>query len=85
MEEHDDLAIIGVGALGPPDDMQSFVDEYGIAFPTIVDENASLWPRFDVALQGAWSFVDDDGTAELIPYDLSGEQLAEQLDALLAR
>lgn len=85
LEEHEDLEIIGIGALGSADDMQEFVDEFGITFPTIVDENASLWPRFDVALQGAWSFVDDDGTSELIPYDLSGELLAEQLDALLAR
>jgi peroxiredoxin len=85
LEENEDLAIVGIAALDSPESMQDFVDEFGITFPTIVDETASLWPRFDIALQGAWVFIDDDGTSERIPYDLSGELLAEQLDALLAR
>ena len=43
------------------DDMQAFVDEYGLAFPQAVTEDGSLWARFGVAYQPAWVFVDDSG------------------------
>jgi hypothetical protein len=65
--------------------MQEFVDTFGITFPQVVSEDASLWPRFDIGLQGAWFFLNDDGRGEAIPYDLTGDQLAESLDQLLAR
>ena len=37
-----------------------------------------------IALQGAWYLLNDDGTGQVIPYDLTGEQLADALDQLLA-
>ena len=64
--------------------MQDFVEEFGVGFPQVVDEDGSEWPRFSIALQGAWYFLDDAGTGVVVPYDLTGEQLAERLDQLLA-
>ena len=81
----DELAVIGMAGLDSPDAMRAFVDEFGITFPNAVSEDGSLWPRFDIGLQGAWFFLNDDGRGEAIPYDLSGEQLADALDQLLER
>jgi hypothetical protein len=66
------------------DAMRSFVNEYGITFPQVVSEDGTLWARFGVFGTGQWLFLDDDGSSEIVPYDLDGEQLAERLDALLA-
>lgn len=50
----------------------------------VVDDDGSLWAYFGVSYQPAWVFVDDDGTATLIPGALGPERLVEQLDALVA-
>ncbi|MEX0984688.1 MAG: hypothetical protein WD096_06515 [Actinomycetota bacterium] len=73
-----------MAGLDSPGSMQAFVDEFGLSFPQVVDEDASDWARFSIALQGAWFFLNDDGRGEPIPYDLTGEQLADALDQLLA-
>jgi hypothetical protein len=73
-----------MAGLDSPEAMQAFVDEFGLTFPQAVDEDGSTWARFSIALQGAWYFLNDDGTGEVVPYDLTGEQLAEALDRLLA-
>jgi hypothetical protein len=85
LQEHGDrLAIIGMAGLDSPPAMQGFVDTFGLDFPQVVDEDASEWPRFSIALQGAWYFLDEDGHGTTVPYDLTGAQLAETLDQLLA-
>lgn len=73
-----------MAGLDSPEAMQGFVDEFGLGFPQVVSEDASLWPRFDIGLQGAWYFLNDDGTGRVVPTDLTGTQLAEALDGLLA-
>jgi hypothetical protein len=73
-----------MAGLDSPEAMRSFVDAYGLSFPQAVSEDASLWPRFDIAVQGAWYFLNDDGTGQRVPTDLSGDQLASALDQLLA-
>jgi hypothetical protein len=73
-----------MAGLDSTDQMQAFVDEFGLTFPQAVDEDASEWPRFSIGLQGAWFFLNQDGSGEPIPYDLTGEQLADALDQLLA-
>jgi hypothetical protein len=75
-----------MAGLDQPEAMQGFVDEFGLGFmPHTVDETASSWPRFDIALQGAWYLLNDDGGGEPVPYDLTAEELAVALDDLLAR
>jgi hypothetical protein len=74
-----------MAGLDSPEAMQDFVDQFAIPFPNTVSEDGSLWPRFDIAVQGAWFFLNDDGRGEAIPFDLSGDQLADALDQLLER
>jgi hypothetical protein len=73
-----------MAGLDTPEEMAAFAGEFDLPFPNVVSEDGSLWPRFDIALQGAWFFLNDDGRGEAIPYDLTGEQLADALDQLLA-
>jgi hypothetical protein len=80
----DDLAIVGMAGLDRREAMRAFADEFALPFPQAVSEDGSLWPRFDIGLQGAWYFLNDDGTGETVPYDLTGPELAERLDTLLA-
>ena len=76
--------MIGMAGLDQREQMQAFAEEFDLSFPNVVSEDGSLWPRFDIALQGAWYFLDEDGTGETVPYDLTGPELAERLDELLA-
>jgi hypothetical protein len=74
-----------MAGLDSTDAMQAFVDEYRLSFPQVVSEDATLWPRFDVALQGSWYFLNDNGNGQVVPSDLTGDQLADALDQLLAQ
>jgi hypothetical protein len=73
-----------MAGLDTPEAMQGFVDGFGLTFPQVVDEDGSSWANFSIALQGAWFFLDDDGRGQPVPYDLTGEQLTDALDQLLA-
>jgi hypothetical protein len=85
LREHpDDLAIVGMGGLDDRAAMRAFVDEFGLPFDTVVSEDGRLWARFGIPYQGAWYFLDEDGRGEAVPYDLSGDELADRLDDLLA-
>ena len=66
------------------DNMQAFVDEFGLGFPQAVTEDGSLWTRFGVAYQPAWVFVDDSGESTLVPYEIPREELERTLDDLIA-
>lgn len=73
-----------MAGLDSEDAMQAFVDAYGLPFPNAVSGDGTLWARFSIPIQGAWYFLNDDGTGEPVPMDLEAAQLAERLDALLA-
>ncbi len=75
--------MLGIAGLDSESAVQGFVDEFDISFTTAYDENARSWPRFDVFIQGQWVMIDAEGNATLIPYDLDGDTLREQLDLLL--
>lgn len=66
------------------DNMQAFVDEYGLGFPQAVTEDGSLWARFGVVYQPAWVFVDDSGETTVVPYELTKIDLERTLDDLVA-
>lgn len=85
LEDHgEELAIVGMAGLDSEEAMQGFVDGYGLPFPNTVSGDGTLWARFSIPVQGAWYFLNDDGAGEPVPMDLTGPQLAERLDALLA-
>ncbi len=78
------MKLLSIAGLDSEEAVQGFVDEFGLAFDHAFDENAELWPRFDVFAQGQWVMIDAAGNATLVPYDLDADQLREQLDTLLA-
>jgi hypothetical protein len=78
------MEFIGVPGNDSTDNMQAFVDEYGLAFPQAVTEDGSLWADFGVAYQPAWVFVDDSGETTLVPYELDRDELERTLDDLIA-
>ncbi len=78
------MAFVGVPGNDSSDNMQGFVDEFGLGFPQAVTEDGSLWARFDVAYQPAWVFVDDSGESTLVPYELPEDELERVLDDLIA-
>lgn len=63
-------------------DLQGFVDDFGLPFPQAVSEDGRLWSRFGVLGQAEWLFVARDGTTTLVPRDLTGDELTEQLNEL---
>ena len=67
------------------ENMQVFIDEFGLGFPQAVTEDGSLWARFGVAYQPAWVFVDDSGETTVVPYELEKADLERTLDELIAR
>ena len=73
-----------MAGLAAPAAMQGFVDAFDIPFDNVVSEDGSLWTPFGVPFQGSWYLLNDDGTGEVVPYDLDGPALTEALDGLLA-
>lgn len=73
-----------MAGLAAPGAMQGFVDAFDIRFPNVVSEDGSLWTRFGVPFQGSWYLLNDDGTGEVVPYDLEADELSDKLDELLA-
>ena len=80
----DELSIVGMAGLADPGAMEGFVDAFGIPFENTVSEDGSLWEPFGVPFQGSWYLLNDDGTGEVVPYDLEGPALEEALEGLLA-
>ena len=73
-----------MAGLADPGAMQGFVDAFDIPFENTVSEDGELWRPFGVPFQGSWYLLNDDGTGEVVPYDLEAPELAEALDGLLA-
>jgi hypothetical protein len=78
------VEFVGVPGNDSAEQMQAFVDEFGLTFPQAVTEDGSLWAEFGVAYQPAWVFVDDSGETTVVPYELSKADLEHTLDELVA-
>jgi peroxiredoxin len=81
------VAFIGVAWHDTEDHHSQFVGRHGLdTFPHVVDEDESLFTRFGFFYQPSFVFIDDDGAVvETIRAELSEEELAARLDALIAR
>jgi peroxiredoxin len=75
--------VIGVAWNGSTDEMADFVDRHGITFPTLVDDDGSLFAHFDVPYQPAFVFVRSDGSAEVTLGAIGHDELSERLSGLL--
>lgn len=78
------MELFGVAWHDTREAMQGFVDRYGITFPTIVDEDDSVFNRFGFFYQPAWAFVNDDGTVEALFEGLSQQEVRAHFDRLVA-
>lgn len=74
--------MIGVAWNGSTADMQDFVDRHGVTFPTLVDDDGSLFAHFEVPYQPAFVFVAADGSVEGNLGSMDAEALSERLDEL---
>ncbi len=59
--QHPDIEFLGVAGRDETGPMREFVNQYGIEFPNLVDDDGSLWRRFGVPGQPAWVFVSASG------------------------
>lgn len=65
--------------------MEKFVTDYDMgAFEHIADVTNGLWKAFDVTAQPSFVFINDDGAISRHVGGLTREQIAEQLDILVA-
>jgi hypothetical protein len=64
--------------------MQAFEDRHGLTFPSLRDDDGSLFADFGVSYQPAWVFISRDGTSDLVLGAMQEDELSERLDALAA-
>lgn len=79
------MRVIGVSGQDDLSEMEKFVNDYEMAgFEHIADVSNGLWQAFDVSAQPSFIFINDDGAITRHIGGLSREQIAEQLDILVA-
>ena len=74
--------MIGVAWAGSDAAMQAFQDRHGLTFPSVRDDDGSLYARFGVPAQPAWVFVSADGTTDLVLGAMEEDELDARLQAL---
>jgi peroxiredoxin len=78
----DSVEIIGVSWAGSDKSMQAFEERHALTFPSLRDDDGSLFAQFGVVSQPAWVFVAADGTAETVQGALGEAALQAHLSAL---
>ncbi len=82
-EFEDSVTFVGVPGLGSEADMQAFVQDTGTAgLEHAVDDDGSLWRRFEVVSQPAFAFVAADGSTEVFAGALGEQGLRERAESL---
>lgn len=77
------VTFVGVAALDQVPAMQGFVDKYDLkSFQHIADTDTAVWKRFGVTAQPAYAFVDKAGKVEVVPGQLSEQDLRDRLNKL---
>ncbi len=78
-----EVEFVGVPGRGDEVDMRRFVDDTGTAgFTHVVDQDGSLWSRFDVIAQPAFVFVDGQGAVDSFNGSLPAVDLKRIVDEL---
>jgi peroxiredoxin len=80
--QHPDIEFVGVAGRDSTDAMDKFVDQYGIEFPNLVDDDGDIWRHFGVPGQPAWVFVTASGDVRKVIGSPSERELDLILDAL---
>jgi peroxiredoxin len=62
--------------------MQQFVSRHGLTFPSVVDDDGSVFRGFGVITQPAWAFSDGSGGLDVHAGVLDDGELDERLSQL---
>jgi hypothetical protein len=76
------VTFVGIPARDTDDEMRAFVARHGLEGMTqVVDDDGSLWARFEVRAQPAWTFLPAEGAPETVYGALYDGALDERIDA----
>jgi len=79
------VRFIGISGQDNTDEMARFVDEYGVGgFDHVADLNGEIWSVFGVSAQPSYVFINDNGEIRRHIGGLQAEDLAAELDLLIA-
>lgn len=78
------IDFLGVAALDGVGPMRTFVDEFGLEFPNLVDTKAAIWARFGVTSQPSYAFISAAGDVDVVAGALSKSELAARIDKITA-
>jgi cytochrome c biogenesis protein CcmG/thiol:disulfide interchange protein DsbE len=86
-EEYGDrIEFVGVDIKDARTDAQSFVDRYGLAYPSVRDEDLSIFDAYGLTGQPETFFLDEEGRiVKHVPGPVDEELLFQLLDSLVAR
>lgn len=74
---------MGVAWSGDESEFQAFIDDYGLSFPQINDETASVFTRFEVPTQPAFALILPDGEVQTLFGAADGALLDSLIGAAL--
>lgn len=82
-----DMPILGINLTnreGKLEGVESFLDEFGVTFPVVLDADGEVAALYEVRGQPASVFIDADGTVQTIFYGPINQQfINEQINELL--
>ena len=58
--------MVGVAWQGTDDEFQGFIDEHGLTFPQISDDQAAIYERFEIPVQPALVVIDAVGEVQTL-------------------
>jgi len=84
-QRNGDIRFLGIPGRDSEEPMREFVSRYGLTFPQAIDTDGSLWARFGVPAQPAWTFIDGQtGEATTMLGPVPASDIEARLDALRA-
>ena len=84
-EYGDRVRFVGIDVLDAKPDARAFIEEYGWPYPSIFDQTGAIRDALGLVGQPGTVFYDDEGNVvQTHTGAIAPDELAEQLDALLA-
>jgi peroxiredoxin len=62
----EEIDVVGVAWQGSETEFQEFIDEHGLTFPQLSDDDAAVYDRFDIPVQPALVVVDAAGDVRTV-------------------
>jgi len=76
------VTFLGVAWNGSREAMEDFVARHNLTFPSMVDVAGDVFGQYDVPLQPAWVFINDQGEVTRVLGSLDSSSLQAYLDDL---